>query len=73
MRVLCETTIDTRLWNAAGGAGAVDLAKSVVAAVNAGPVQFKFLYPPELSIKEKLHTIVTEMYGVSVVITGDDG
>lgn len=49
----------------AGGEGAIDLAKAVVAASEAGDIQFKFLYPPELSIKEKLHKIVTEMYGVS--------
>ena len=48
-----------------GGEGAVDLANAVVAASEAGPVDFKFLYPPETSIKEKLHAIVTEMYGVS--------
>lgn len=27
--------------------------------------QFKFLYEPSISIKDKLHTIVKEMYGVS--------
>lgn len=42
----------------------MDLANAVVSAVEAGPIDFKFLYPPTLSIKEKLHTIVKEMYGV---------
>jgi formyltetrahydrofolate synthetase len=31
--------------------------------VQAGPIEYRFLYPPETSIKEKLATIVREMYG----------
>jgi formyltetrahydrofolate synthetase len=47
---------------AQGGAGAVDLGKAVIAACEK-PSQFKFLYPLERSIKEKIETIVKEMYG----------
>ena len=51
---------------ALGGAGAVDLAKAVVAACDK-PSQFRFLYPLEMSIKDKIETIVREMYGGSGV------
>jgi formyltetrahydrofolate synthetase len=47
---------------ARGGAGAVALAEAVVAAC-AKPADFKFLYPLDLSIKQKIETIVREMYG----------
>ncbi len=47
---------------AEGGAGAVNLGKAVIAACEK-PSNFKFLYPLELSIKQKIETIVKEMYG----------
>jgi formyltetrahydrofolate synthetase len=47
---------------AEGGAGAVDLAKAVVDACQK-PTNFKFLYPLEMSIKDKILTIVQKMYG----------
>ena len=49
-----------------GGAGAVELAKAVVAACREAR-HFRFLYPLEMSIKEKIETIVREMYGGSGV------
>lgn len=51
---------------AQGGAGAVDLGKAVVAACEK-PSNFKFLYPLDMSIKQKIETIVKEMYGGSAV------
>jgi formyltetrahydrofolate synthetase len=51
---------------AKGGAGAVDLANAVVAACKK-PSKFRFLYPLEMSIKDKIETIVREMYGGSGV------
>ncbi len=45
-----------------GGAGAVKLAEAVVKAAEK-PSNFKFLYPLELTIKEKLETICREIYG----------
>ena len=45
-----------------GGAGAVDLAQAVVAACER-PTNFRFLYPLEMSIKDKILTIVQKMYG----------
>lgn len=47
---------------AQGGAGAVALGKAVIAACQK-PSKFSFLYALDLSIKEKIETIVREMYG----------
>jgi methylenetetrahydrofolate dehydrogenase (NADP+)/methenyltetrahydrofolate cyclohydrolase/formyltetrahydrofolate synthetase/formate--tetrahydrofolate ligase len=60
-----EDAVRSNHW-AEGGAGAVDLGKAVVAACKK-PRHFKFLYPLEMSIKEKIETIVREMYGGSGV------
>jgi len=51
---------------AEGGAGAVELANAVVAACER-PSNFRFLYPLELGIKEKIEAIVRGMYGGSGV------
>jgi formate--tetrahydrofolate ligase len=56
---------------AEGGDGAVDLAKAVVQATEE-PANFRFLYPVEASIKEKIATIATEFYGAAGVEYGDD-
>ena len=49
-----------------GGAGAEDLAKAVVAACEK-PSDFKFLYPLDIPIKEKIETIATKIYGADGV------
>jgi methylenetetrahydrofolate dehydrogenase (NADP+)/methenyltetrahydrofolate cyclohydrolase/formyltetrahydrofolate synthetase/formate--tetrahydrofolate ligase len=51
----------TNHW-AQGGLGAVDLGRAVISACEE-PGKFKFLYPLEMSIKEKIETIVREVYG----------
>jgi len=56
-----EDAVMSNHW-AEGGAGAVNLAKAVVAACEK-PSKFHFLYPLEMSIKEKIETIVRKMYG----------
>ncbi|HUY20112.1 MAG TPA: formate--tetrahydrofolate ligase [Candidatus Binataceae bacterium] len=56
-----EDAVMSDHW-ARGGAGAVALAEAVVAAC-ATPADFKFLYPLDLGIKQKIETIVREMYG----------
>jgi formyltetrahydrofolate synthetase len=56
-----EDAVRSNHW-AEGGAGAVDLANAVVKACEK-PGKFKFLYSLDLSIKEKIETIVREMYG----------
>jgi formyltetrahydrofolate synthetase len=49
-----------------GGDGAVDLAKAVIAA-SEEKHDFKFLYPLEASIKEKIETIAKEIYNADGV------
>ena len=51
---------------AEGGAGAVELAKAVIAACDK-PTDFRFLYPLEWDIKKKIETIATEIYGADGV------
>jgi formyltetrahydrofolate synthetase len=53
-------SVMTNHW-AEGGKGSVNLANAVVKACQ-GERHFKFLYPLEMSIKEKIETIVREMY-----------
>jgi formyltetrahydrofolate synthetase len=56
-----EDAVMTDHW-AQGGAGAVALGKAVIAACEQLS-NFRFLYALDLSIKEKIQTIVREMYG----------
>jgi len=49
-----------------GGEGAIDLANAVVKACEQ-PSHFKFLYPLEGTIKEKIETIAREVYGADGV------
>ena len=49
-----------------GGPGAVELAEAVIAACEK-PSKFDFLYPLDASIKEKIETIATKIYGADGV------
>ncbi len=49
-----------------GGAGATELAEAVVAAAEE-PNQFRFLYRSEASLREKIETIATQVYGADGV------
>jgi methylenetetrahydrofolate dehydrogenase (NADP+)/methenyltetrahydrofolate cyclohydrolase/formyltetrahydrofolate synthetase len=49
-----------------GGEGAVDLAEAVIKAAEM-PAQFKFLYPLEWTIKQKIECIAKEVYGADGV------
>jgi len=60
-----EDAVMSNHW-AEGGAGAMDLGKAVIAACKK-PADFRFLYPLDASIKQKIETIVREMYGGSGV------
>lgn len=60
-----EDAVVSRHWMD-GGEGAADLGKAVVAAAEK-PSNFEFLYPLEASIKEKIETICTEIYGADGV------
>jgi formate--tetrahydrofolate ligase len=48
---------------AKGGEGALDLAKEVVNVVDNGKSDFKFLYPDDMPLIEKVRTIAREIYG----------
>jgi methylenetetrahydrofolate dehydrogenase (NADP+)/methenyltetrahydrofolate cyclohydrolase/formyltetrahydrofolate synthetase len=60
-----ETACVSAHW-AKGEEGAVELAEAVVAACEK-PSDFKFLYPLDMSIKEKIETIATQIYGADGV------
>src|SRR5215471_767174 len=55
---------------ATGGAGAAEVAKTVVRLVEKGGSGFKFLYPDEMPLWDKVKTIATQIYGASD-ITGE--
>ena len=52
--------------HADGGDGGIELAKAVVEACDK-PSDFKFLYPDDASIKEKIETLAKEIYGADGV------
>ena len=60
-----EDAVMSNHW-AEGGAGAVNLAKAVVTACEKS-TNFRFLYPLEMGIKDKIEAIVRGMYGGSGV------
>ncbi len=59
----------SEVW-AKGSNGGLDLAKSVVKASNE-PKDFKFLYPLDMPIKEKIKIIATKIYGAGDVRYSD--
>jgi len=56
----------THKVHADGGPGGAELAQAVVEACEL-PKEFKLLYPDDASIKEKIETIATEIYGADGV------
>ena len=50
---------------AEGGAGALDLARDVVALAQSGTARFRLLYPDEMPLLEKIRTICREIYGAA--------
>ncbi len=55
----------SRVW-AEGGAGGEELAHKVIRAAE-GPSDFRFLYPLQLAVKEKIAAICQEIYGADGV------
>jgi len=49
-----------------GGKGAIELAEMVIAAADE-PSEFKFLYPLDQTIKQKIEAIATKVYGADAV------
>ena len=52
---------------AKGGEGGIDLAKEVIALADSGESKFAPIYPLEMSLKGKIETIATEIYGADGV------
>ena len=55
-----EDAVVSEVW-AKGGAGGAKLAEAVVKACDK-PSKFQFLYPDDMSIKDKIETVVREIY-----------
>ena len=60
MEAGAEAVAMSNVW-AKGGEGGAELAEAVIAACEK-PADFKFLYPDEMSIKEKIETVAREIY-----------
>ena len=60
-----DDAVVSEVW-AKGGEGGKDMAKAVVKASDK-PSNFKFLYPLDIPIKEKIRKIATEIYGAKDV------
>jgi formate--tetrahydrofolate ligase len=60
-----EDAVVSEVW-AEGGKGGANLARAVVKAAEK-PSDFKFLYPLDMPIKEKIKKIATEIYGAANV------
>ncbi len=60
-----EDAVESTVWMN-GGAGGADLAKAVMKACEK-PSSFKFLYPDDYSIKEKIETVAKEIYRAAEV------
>lgn len=67
-RVCADAGVEMALSEvyAKGGEGGIELAEKVVRACEM-PNNFHYLYPDEMSIREKIETIATEIYGASGV------
>ncbi len=52
---------------AEGGAGGIELAQKVVAAAERSQARPRFLYPLDMPIKDKIHTLTTRIYGAAGV------
>ncbi len=50
-----------------GGAGGTDLARTVVDTVTSQQSEFRYLYDVEASVKSKIETIATDIYGASKI------
>ena len=60
-----DDAVESNVW-AEGGKGGEALARAVIAAAEK-PSEFRFLYPLDISIKEKIETIAKKIYGADGV------
>jgi formate--tetrahydrofolate ligase len=50
---------------ATGGAGAAEVARAVVRVIETQPANFKYLYPDEMPLLDKVRTIAQQLYGAA--------
>jgi formate--tetrahydrofolate ligase len=71
LKKLCETAavdcVTADHW-AEGGAGAIELAKTILNTLANKPARFEFLYPDDMPLWKKAQIIAREMYGADDVI-----
>jgi formate--tetrahydrofolate ligase len=66
LRTFCENEgakVEMHTGFVDGGAGAVDLAKAVIDTIENSTNNFNFIYPDEMSIKEKIEAVASKVYG----------
>lgn len=61
----CEFAL-SQVWEK-GGSGGIELAEKVLKTLEEKPSEFQPLYPDELPLKDKIHTVATEIYGAADV------
>jgi len=61
----CEFAL-SEVW-AKGGEGGIALAHKVLETLEHRPGNFRVLYPDDISLKDKIHTVATEIYGADGV------
>lgn len=66
LRQGAEAVAESHLFSE-GGAGGKELARAVVEATRK-PARFKFLYPLEADLRQKIETIATQVYGAGRVV-----
>ena len=54
-----------------GGKGTEDLAREVVAVAESGKADFKFLYPDDMPLWEKVRTIAQKIYGADDIVANN--
>jgi formate--tetrahydrofolate ligase len=57
----CDVVVSRHF--AEGGAGAEELARAVWSAAQVGAPEFRFLYPDDLPLREKIETVAVRIYG----------
>jgi len=68
-RALGVDVVESDHW-ARGGAGAEELAQKVAEAADSGQADFKPLYDWSAAVKDKIHTVATQIYGAERVEYG---
>lgn len=61
----CEFAL-SQVWEK-GGSGGIELAEKVLKTLEEKPSGFQPLYPDELPLKDKIHTVAVEIYGAADV------